>query len=179
MMLLAGLMIGVGLGLILIVLIGTAGGWFGRISDTAPALGPQVSNEAPNFSLNALSGEKIQLAELKGTPILINFWATWCGPCRLEMPLLAQYQNRYPHKLRILAVNAGESEVEVRAFLEELGASPEILLDPQESVTDLYRVNAFPTSLFLDSEGIIRSMHVGILNEDQLVGYLERIGVAQ
>jgi len=179
----AGLLIGAGLGLVIIFGLGESsfdlGGLFSSDKDSPAALVPESDGEAKDFELSTLSGESLRLQELHGKAVLINFWATWCGPCREEMPLLQKYADRHSDQLIVLAVNAQESEGVVQSFVNELGLSFPVLLDSRGVVEDLYRVRAFPTSVFIDAEGTIRSQHIGVLNESQLKGYLERIGVSE
>ena len=177
----AGLLIGAGLGVLLILSLQLGGPWLARLtahSGDVP-LAAETNAPAPDFELTNLSGQAVRLADLRGHPVVVNFWATWCGPCRLEMPLLQKYADRYPQDLRILAVNDGEAADNIQKFVDELGLRFEILQDPTEKATNLYRVGAFPSTFFLDADGNIRFRHIGTLNEDQLVGYLGKLGVSQ
>jgi thiol-disulfide isomerase/thioredoxin len=177
----AGLLIGAGLGVLIILGVRLGGPFLAKInppSEVGP-LAPEIDIPAPDFELADLSGKPVRLSDLRGHPVVVNFWATWCGPCRLEMPLLQKYADRYPQDLHILAVNDGETQDEVQKFVDDLGLQFNILLDPAEKVIDLYRVQAFPSTFFLDASGNIRFQHIGTLNEDQLVGYLDKLGVSQ
>lgn len=141
------------------------------------ALVPEINKPAPDFHLNSLDGKSYQLSSLQGKSVVVNFWATWCGPCRQEMPLIQKYADRYPATLTVLAVNNGEPAGTVQTFVSELKLGFPILLDPDQQVTDAYRIRAFPTTFFVDTSGAVRFEHVGVLNEEQLSGYLEKIGV--
>lgn len=177
----AGLLVGAGLGLLIILGFGVGSDLIARLvrarSAGEPALVPEVSSPAPAFDLQTPQGTKVSLSDQRGRPVLVNFWATWCGPCLLEMPLIQKYQDRYPDKFRVLAVNDDEASADVQAYIAKLGLSFTVLLDPGGKVTDLYRVRAFPSSYFIDSDGVIRFVHLGTLNEDQLSGYLQKLGV--
>lgn len=177
----AGLLIGAGLGVLLILGVRLGGPLLARINPSVEVgpLAPETNTPALDFELTDLSGKPVRLSDLRGHPVVVNFWATWCGPCRLEMPLLQKYADRFPQDLQILAVNDGEAKGEVQKFVDELGLKFNILLDPAEKVTDLYRVQAFPSTFLLDAAGNIRFQHIGTLNEDQLVGYLDKLGVNQ
>lgn len=179
----AGLLVGVGLGLLIILGFGVGGDLIARFvrarSAGEPALVPEVSRPAPDFELQTPDGVKVHLSDLRGHPVLINFWATWCGPCLLEMPLIQKYQDRYQGQFRVLAVNDDEPAADVQAYTSRLGLSFTVLLDPGGKVIDLYRVRAFPSTFFVDSDGVIRFVHLGALNEDQLTGYLQKLGVGQ
>jgi thiol-disulfide isomerase/thioredoxin len=145
---------------------------------------PNVSDEiveipAPEFNLKNLSGEDTGLTDYRGTGLVINFWATWCPPCRAEMPLFGDVADKYEESLVVLAINSGESLEQVMAFAP--GFSPQIvfLLDSDNSVGDLYRVRGLPTTYFIDGDGFIQAMHIGALTEDLLAEYLKVIGIGQ
>lgn len=179
----AGLLIGVGLGLLLLAVIGTQGslfpGLFDNLSGDQPIAVPEVNSPAPDFQLQSLNGEALRLSDFRGRPVMINFWATWCGPCQLEMPLIQKYYEMHSPDLVVLAVNNDEPRASVQEFVDKMKLTFPILLDPGARVEDQYRVRAFPTSLFINREGLIRYQHIGILNEQQLVQYLKQIGVGE
>lgn len=134
---------------------------------------------AIDFALQDVDGGEVRLQDYRGQTVLLNFWATWCGPCRLEMPLFeSRYRWLQDDGFVVLAVNAGESEAQVEQFRDELGLSFPVLLDPGGEVQRDYRVRGYPTSVFIDREGIIQAIHLGILSEGQLDGYLQEMGVA-
>ncbi len=134
---------------------------------------PEVGARAPDFTLMDLAGTNISLVDLRGLPIMLNFWATWCGPCREEMPIIQQRYN--DGGFAVLAIDFDESKETVQAFMQELGIDLPILLDPGGKVQELYRVRGYPTSFFLDSEGIIRFIHIGQMNESDLNDYLDQL----
>jgi peroxiredoxin len=149
-------------------------------ADTGPAAtptGPRVGSPAPDFLLTSLAGVPVRLSGLEGRAVLVNFWATWCDPCRLEMPDLQARAERFPDRLVILGVNFDEPESDVRAFAEELRLTFPLLLDPGAEVQEAYRVLGYPTSVFVDETGIIRAVHVGIMSSDQIDGYLANLGL--
>ena len=140
---------------------------------------PEIGSAAPDFELQTLDGEKMNLSSLLGHTVLINFWATWCGPCRTEMPAIESRFEAYQDQMTILAVNFDEPEDDVQSFAKELNLTFPILLDPGAKVQDLYRVRGYPTTFLVDSQGIIQVMHIGVMSEKQLDGYLKQIGVAK
>ena len=178
----AGLFVGVGLGVL--VFFGTANGkrWFGAQEIAAGkslSASPAIGSPAPDFELKNLAGDRIRLSEMRGTVVLINFWATWCGPCRLEMPAIQeQYERHYP-ELAVLAVDFDEPADEVQKFVDELGLTFEVLLDPRAKVQDLYRVRGYPTTYLVDTEGIVQVYQIGLMTEEQLDRYLAQVGVGK
>ena len=145
----------------------------------APENEDQAPAEAPDFQLVNLEGETVALSDHRGSVVLVNFWATWCPPCRAEMPLLQEFAERYDQQMVVLAVNSGEDEPVVRNFVETTGLDLVFLLDPTNSVATLYRVRGFPTSLFIDEDGILQATHIGELDETLLMSYLQKVGVAE
>jgi peroxiredoxin len=137
---------------------------------------PEVGALAPNFALQTPDGESYTLSDLQGQPVLINFWATWCGPCRLEMPAMqAVYEARQSEGFMVLAVDhtATDTVPAVVAFGEELGLTFPLLIDPGSEIQELYRIRAYPSSFFVDAEGVIQTVHFGPMTEGQLDGYVE------
>ncbi|MCX6025301.1 MAG: TlpA disulfide reductase family protein [Chloroflexi bacterium] len=143
-----------------------------------PAPAPVVGATAPSFALATLDGKRVDLRALRGTPLVLNFWATWCEPCRTEMPLLqSHYEAGRSAGLRILAINFDEPEPQVRSFVDELGLTFDILLDPGAYVQDLYRVRGYPTTFFVDARGVIRGHKVGAMEASELEAFLADIGI--
>ncbi|MBP2016814.1 peroxiredoxin [Symbiobacterium terraclitae] len=122
---------------------------------------PQVGTPAPDFALETLDGDAVvRLSDLAGQPVVINFWATWCPPCRKEMPDFQQVYDKYKEMgLRFYAVNVGESRVAVRDFAERLGVDFPILIDADESAQRAYRILPIPATFFIDRDGIIRGVY--------------------
>jgi peroxiredoxin len=136
----------------------------GRITgiDTGATQPPQTGQPAPDFYFETPEGQSTSLSQLQGTPVLLNFWATWCGPCRYEMPFLQQiHQERPGDELALLAVNVGESSSQVGQFLDSTGFSFTVLLDKQAAVAQRYNVLGIPATFFIDKEGIIQNIQVG------------------
>lgn len=141
-------------------------------------IAPEKGSLAPGFSLENIHGEVISLNETLGQPVLINFWATWCAPCRIEMPFIQDRFERYQEDgLAVLAVDFDEPKEDVRFFGEELDLTFELLLDPGGKIQSLYRILGYPTSFFVDRDGLIRVKHIGVMTEGQLDDYLGEIGL--
>ena len=179
---LAGLSIGAGLGLILFIVFDLGGSRSALAEFTAGrslALSPAVGNLAPDFSLNDLSGEPVELSDLRDKVVLINFWATWCGPCRLEMPAFRDRWEQYSPDLTVLAINFDEPADQVQAFSDEFDLTFPVLLDPGGDVQALYRVRGYPTTYGVDPQGIVQFVHIGLMTEEQMDTYLTQLGVGE
>ena len=147
------------------------------IEGTIPA-GPFEGAEAPDFTLPDLEGRPVSLVDERGSVVLLNFWATWCEPCRAEMPLFDRiYRERKAEGMVVLAVNFDEPRDQVISFRDDLGLSFPILLDPGARVQKLYRVRGYPTSFWIDREGVIRLAHVGVMTDGQVRQALEAMGL--
>jgi peroxiredoxin len=132
-----------------------------------------VGDTAHNFHLKDLEGSVVSLGDFQGQPVVVNFWATWCAPCRLEMPALQAAQDSYQEDgLVVLAVNDQESNADVTAFVEELDLRLTTVLDQDGIVSRLYNVFNFPTTYFVDADGVITAVHRGLLTTEQIDEYL-------
>lgn len=149
---------------------------FAGVIDRPVLPAPEVGSLAPNFELAALSGKTVQSTNLLDKPVFINFWATWCAPCVLEMPNLQKYYEKYGDEFEILAINAGESERDVGQFVDDIGITFPVLFDPQSKITLEYKVQGYPTTFILRSDGIIQAVHIGMLSEKKIEEYLESVG---
>lgn len=140
---------------------------------------PIVGRLAPDFTLKTLDGQTVTLSELRGRPVLINFWASWCGPCRLEMPhLVATYEKHKDQGFVILGIDMtfSDSVSDVEAFVKKFGVAFPILLDETGEVTnELYKVQGTPTSYFINREGVITYRHVGAMTDEFIAKRLEDI----
>ncbi|HEU4618512.1 MAG TPA: TlpA disulfide reductase family protein [Gammaproteobacteria bacterium] len=122
----------------------------------------EVSDTAPNFTLPDRGGKEVSLADLKGQVVMINFWATWCGPCRTEMPKLEALYERYGDLgFTLLGVNVENDKKGAEKWLEETPVSFDILFDTRNEVSKLYDVVAMPTTVIMDKTGKVRFVHHG------------------
>ena len=143
----------------------------------APPLAAEESGgQVPDVELSNLAGEPVHLSDYQGKVAVLNFWATWCGPCVREMPLFQEFQDRYPNFV-MLGVNEEESPETVSDFLESLNLSYTMLFDQKADLARALRVSFLPTTFFLDEAGEIRFRHYGIMTADQLTHYLTELGV--
>ena len=129
----------------------------GQIQAASTAAGP-----APDFTLKSNSGKNIKLSELRGQVVMINFWASWCGPCRQEMPLLDQLYQRYqPMGFTLLGVNVEEDSSAADKILKEIPVSFPVLYDNKSKVSESYQVQAMPSTFLIDRDGKLRYLHKG------------------
>ena len=146
--------------LMLAILVGGGMVWLGRVENPDALVGkpaPRRGAPAPDFTLTDLSGETHTLSDYQGRVVIINFWATWCHPCREEMPDMQEIYEEYQDDgLVILAVNANESQATVQAFADEYELTFPILLNSAADIVDLYDVQSFPSTYFVDADGRIR-----------------------
>ncbi len=123
---------------------------------------------APDFTLKSATGENIKLSELRGQVVMINFWASWCGPCRQEMPLLDELHARYsPMGFTMLGVNVEKDSSKAKALLKDLPVDFPILFDQQNAVSKDYDVVAMPSTVLVDRDGNIRYIHKGYKPGDE------------
>ncbi len=132
---------------------------------------PQAGEAIPDFELPTLDGQLVRLSALRGSPVVINFWTTWCGPCKQEMPLLVEQYNWHKAKgLRVLAIDtlAHDNVENMRAFAEKFKMNFDVLVDEQDAVAGGWNVMGLPTTFFVKADGTIAKVHVGQLTPDQL-----------
>ena len=124
--------------------------------------GARVGEPAPGFKLQNLDGQSISLSDLRGKPVMLNFWATWCPPCRSEMPYIQEIYEEWSGKgLEVLAINIGESPSKVKEFLQSYNLSLPVLLDTKQAAARKYNVPPIPTTFFIDKDGTIQVKIIG------------------
>ncbi|HEX4508988.1 MAG TPA: TlpA disulfide reductase family protein [Burkholderiaceae bacterium] len=135
--------------------------WLGLSLDAA-ANAPAPNTTAPDFTLRALDGHNLRLAELRGQVVLVNFWATWCGPCREEMPRLdALYQKYHASGFTLLGVNIDDDPRNAAGTAQKLKVSFPVLLDTDKTVSRLYDLGTMPSTVLIDRDGRVRFLHRG------------------
>jgi cytochrome c biogenesis protein CcmG/thiol:disulfide interchange protein DsbE len=138
--------------------------------------GVNVGNRARDFVFQTLDGQEVSLSDYRGQVVLVNFWATWCPPCRAEIPdLEAAYQDYRDEGFVVLGVNVEEPVETIRPFVEEIGISYPILLDEDGEALKIYRAIGLPMSLILDQDGVIQVRHAGTLTAAHLENYLGKL----
>ncbi len=126
------------------------------------AFSASLEGAAPDFTLDNRNGENIRLSDHLGEVVMINFWASWCGPCRQEMPLLEDLHNKYQMMgFTLLGVNVDEERENAEKLLEQIPVSFPVLFDADSAVSRLYSVKAMPTTILIDRDGQLRVLHKG------------------
>jgi peroxiredoxin len=135
---------------------------------TGTAIAADAGGPAPAFTLNGLSGDQGTLSQYKGQVVMVNFWATWCGPCQQEMPLLDQMYKKYkPAGFTLIGVNVDKEAPAVKELLARKPVSFPVLLDPANQVSKSYHVDEMPSSVIIDRKGQIRYIHRGYKPGDE------------
>ena len=135
---------------------------FGMLAAASLASSGMEGQTAPDFALKSSTGENLRLSEYRGDVVMINFWATWCGPCRQEMPLLDELYSRYQRVgFNLLGVNIDDDSSRAMKMVSELGVNFPVLFDARKEVSKLYEVEAMPVTVLVDREGTVRHVHHG------------------
>ena len=133
-----------------------------------PVNAASIQGKAPNFTLKSNGGKNVKLSELRGQVILLNFWASWCGPCRQEMPLLENLHKRYSALgFTVLGVNVEEDPRKAKTLLKDISVSFPILFDTSNKVSKQYKVSAMPSTVMIDRDGNMRYLHKGYKRGDE------------
>lgn len=128
---------------------------------------PDLNGAAPLFSVTDLRGQSIDLAALHGTPVVLNFWASWCGPCKKEIPEFAKFAAENPDVMVVGAAVASGGHDDVQVAAKRLGITYPVVVAPDDMVED-YKVEVFPTTYIIDRDGQIRLAHVGVMDKGDL-----------
>lgn len=164
-----------------VLLVGVAWIWVSRLpsggASTAGALppAPAIGHPAPDFTVSDINGTRFQLSALRGQPVVLNFWATWCPPCKAELPELQAGSERLAGQVAIVGLNQGEAGAQVKAFAAENGLTFPIPLDAGMDVSRTYGVRSLPTTFFIDRTGVIRYVQIGALTEATFAQHLRQV----
>ena len=144
---------------------------------------PLVGHLAPDFTAQTTANESYALSDYidrngtNGRPVVLNFWASWCGPCRMEMPAFERASLKYADQAAILGINQAESAETIKRFAQTTGVTYPLLVDEDQAINNKYAVLNLPTTIFVDGEGVIREVFVGTMNqavlEDKINSLLE------
>jgi DsbE subfamily thiol:disulfide oxidoreductase len=130
---------------------------------------PHLGYLAPDFELTGFDGRTVRLSEFRGKPVLLNFWATWCPPCRKEMPDLQSFHKQYGDKITVLGINWNDDPPEAMNFLHSFGITYQNVIDRDGKVFVSYQLTAIPTSFWIDEAGVIRGFWLGPMSTETMV----------
>ncbi|MFD2171664.1 TlpA family protein disulfide reductase [Tumebacillus lipolyticus] len=138
---------------------------------------PVVGYRAPNFSLETFEGKTVELSELQGKPVVLNFWASWCGPCRQEMPDLEAVHKQYGDRVQVYGVNLTSQDDldKAKKFMQEMGVTFPSLIDEKEKAGKAYRIFSVPMTYAIDQNGIISEIHKGQISKVVMDGMMQRL----
>jgi len=135
-----------------------------------------VGDKAPDFELVDLEGNKHRLSDYKGEGVFLNFWGTWCGPCKKEMPYMENQHKAFEGKgVNILAVNIAESNLKVETFRDQYGLTFPITIDKDKSVKEAYNIVPLPTTFLINKDGRIEQIITREMSEDEIITFMEGI----
>ena len=138
------------------------------VMGTTQASSVKLSTEAPDFTLKTLNGPNVRLEEYRGQVVLINFWASWCGPCRQEMPILDKLHQRYEDTgFAVLGVNVEVEMGPARKVVDKTNVSFPVLIDEAQTVSEMYQLEAMPSTVVVDRDGVVRYVHRGYKPGDE------------
>ncbi|MDN4607314.1 thiol-disulfide oxidoreductase ResA [Sporosarcina highlanderae] len=135
-----------------------------------------VGDKAPDFELVDIDGNKHRLSDYKGKGVFLNFWGTWCPPCKREMPDMEEQYKAFKDKgVHVLSVNSGESNLKVETFRDQYGLSFPIVIDKTKDIRELYNIQPLPTTFLIDKDGRIQKIIITEMTRDEIISYMESI----
>jgi len=147
----------------------------GAMSVAALESGLDVGNLAPNFRLLDVDGEIVELSDLRGQPVLVHFWTTWCLDCAVDLPMMQELTVQYGDGLHVIGIDVGETAGRVDAAAERHGARYPMLLDRDEEVSRAYGVTTYPATVVIDPEGVVVSIQAGTATSDEVRNQVEAV----
>ena len=148
----------------------------GRTGPIVVGPNPLVGRPAPDITLQTVEGETVSLSALRGRPVIVNFWASWCVPCRRETPdLVDAYLERGDSGFTVVGVNLQEARKPARDFAEKYGVTYPVVLDSDGDVAKAYRLSGLPESWIVDSQGILRERKIGAFSRAELAKMLDSV----
>ena len=162
----------------LVLALGVAGFLLmqGNAKNESPANLPEAKEHAPNFTLVLVDGKSFQFSEHKGKPVLINFFASWCLPCREEMPVLVKIAHEYgPKGVVLLGIAVDDTEEKMKDFIARYGVNFPVGLDKTAEIQKSFGLYGIPTTYFIDKQGIINYFHSGVVTEELLRHELDKL----
>jgi cytochrome c biogenesis protein CcmG, thiol:disulfide interchange protein DsbE len=169
----------------LIILAGLLGlGWIYVSRDSNPSAGPfpvttapHIGNLAPDFTLQTIDGRSFTLGDYTAAsqPVVLNFWATWCPPCRIEMPYFNRASAKYEGQAGILSINQAESLETIQDYADRNGLTYPLLIDQDRKVNNLYGILNLPTTIFIDHNGVVKEVLIGTISQAVLEDRVENL----
>lgn len=148
---------------------------YGAVTKEQQAL-LQVGDTAPNFTLQDLEGEQQTLADYRGQGVVLNFWGTWCEPCKKEMPAFDKYYQQFKDRgVQMLAINVAESDYAVKSFVQQYGMTFPVAIDHTKSVLRAYNIEPLPTTMLINEQGEIVKIITGEMTEQDIKQYMTMI----
>jgi peroxiredoxin len=138
----------------------------GEQRDNLPGL--RVGLKAPDFELKNLNGQTVRLSDFKGQKVMLNFWASWCPPCKVEIPEMQKFYQDDRNKITVLAINI-DPQSDIKGLVKKMKVHFPILLDEGEKVAKAYQIISIPTTYFIDEKGIIKRKHIGAMSEEKIM----------
>lgn len=155
--------------ILLTVMVGLIGFALYRVMEEGRSEKPQVGDLAPNFQLSSLDGKPVSLEQLKGKVVILNFWGSWCEPCRTEMPALTEIYRQYQQAgIEVVGINIAETDVTAMQFVKQYKLNFPIWMDRNREVVDLYEIGPIPSTYFIDPTGKIVAVKEGPLQLNEL-----------
>ena len=142
--------------------------------DSTPAAGGSTI-EAPDFTFTLLNGKKVSLSDYRGKPLVLNFWATWCPPCREETPVLVKVSDKYDGDVQFLGVVQNDTKESAKKFAQEYKMNYSSGLDSTGDISNAYKIAGIPTSFFINGDGTVQASYIGAIDEATLVAYIEEL----
>ncbi len=131
------------------------------------------SVEAPDFTFALLDGKKVSLSDYRGKPVVLNFWASWCPPCREETPVMVKISDKYEEQVQFLGVVQSDTAESASKFAEEFKMNYPSGLDSTGEISNAYKIAGIPTSFFINGDGTVQASYIGPIEEEILIDYIE------
>ena len=167
--------------LAMLIAVGTVYVVLGHSNGVVPVLAnaqkPEVGYQAPHFALTGLDNQSYKVGGKREKPVILNFWASWCGPCQMEAPALQKFQEKYGQQVDLYGINAtaNDSPDSAMEFVKKYKLTFPIPMDVAGSVSDRYRIMAFPTTFIVDRQGVIRKKIIGTVDAATLERELKQL----
>lgn len=141
---------------------------------SSQAYGLNIGAKAPDFQLKTVTGKSVQLSDFKGKKVMLNFWATWCPPCKAEMPEMEQFYKQANKDVVILGVNI-DPQNDVKGFVHNYGITFPILLDSENKVNGIYQILSIPTTYFINRNGVIQNKYTGSMQINMMKQFISQL----